>query len=78
MTSQQTIVQTAAATIAPSQPATYGTSEEGNWNVYVPHDRTISWGPFPNKTEAVEFMVLVNPTRMFAVNLTDLPNFFNV
>lgn len=62
---------------AAAQPSTYGTSEEGNWNVYTRVDRTTSWGPFPNRTEAVQFINLVNP-NLFAVNLTDLPDFFNV
>lgn len=69
-------------TLAPTKtfvPETYGKDEEGTWMVHVPgpNPHGISWGPFPNRTEAVEFMTLVNPERMFAVNMTELPNFFN-
>ena len=57
---------------------TYGESELGSWTV-VNHEA--EFGPFRTRAEAVEFMEAPGHDKPywdpFAVNETDLPNFFN-
>lgn len=79
-TAAQTAIQSSAQVVEALTFDTYGTNEEGNWNVYTCNSNAhgVSWGPFPTRTKAIEFMTEVGNTNMFAVNDSDLPNFHNV
>lgn len=57
----------------------YGTSETGCWVVYSDSDdQGSSWGPFSSRSVVKVWIESFGRTDLYAVNLSDHPNWWNV